>query len=250
MDPESLFDRDGYVFPVDIFDTDEITAYRAAFDEMEAEMGKKKTEAGIISKEREHEFIWKMGTDSRVLDAVESVLGPDLILFGTHVFCKYPAKGVGEESFVAWHQDVTYWGLEPSKAVSAWIAVDDVDTDNGAMLFIPGSHKHGLFEHGTSDAGGNLLSVNQAIDEGLFDPDTAVNVGLRAGQISVHDGQTIHGSHPNRSDRRRCGLTVRFTIPDVRFVGDAKQPATWHVTIVRGEDRYGFQQYENPPVFA
>ena len=248
-DLKTKFKRDGYVFPVDVFTPDEMSEFREKFDQLEQESGKDFAQKGLAGKEREYKFVWWMATGRRVIDAVESVYGPNLVLLSTHFFCKYPVSELGT-AFVAWHQDVTYWGLQPAKAMSVWIAVDDVDEENGAMLFIPGSHRHGFFEHGKSDRTGNLLSVNQAIDESLFDVTTAVTVELKAGQMSLHDGMMIHGSHPNRSDRRRCGMTVRFTTPDVRMIPEENKKSTWQAVLVRGEDHHDVQKRLPAPVFS
>ena len=248
-DLKTKFARDGYVFPINVFTSDEISRFRAEFDQLEQKKGKDYAQKGLAGKEWEYEFIWQMATDRRLIDAVQRVYGPDLVLLGTHFFCKYPVAEVGT-AFIAWHQDVTYWGLRPAKAISAWIAVDDVDEENGAMMFIPRSHRHGVFEHGTSGQEGNLLSVNQAIDESQFDVSTAVTVELKAGQMSLHDGLMIHGSHPNRSHRRRCGMTVRITTPEVRMVAEENKKFDWHAVLVRGEDRYEVQEHLPAPVFA
>ena len=158
-----------------------------------------------------------------MLDPVEAVLGPDILLLASNFFCKYPAEERGER-FVAWHQDVTYWGLEPPRAITAWIAIDDADVENGCMSVIPGSHRLGILEHAKSARAGNLLSINQEVPDGLVDEARAVSMPLRAGQMSLHDGMLLHGSHPNRSTRRRCGLAVRFTTPDVRQIGAELAP--------------------------
>ena len=139
---------------------------------------------------------------------------------------------------MAWHQDVTYWGLEPARAITAWIAIDDADVENGCMSVIPGSHRLGILEHGKSDREGNLLSINQAVPDGLVDEGRAVSMPLRAGQMSLHDGMLLHGSHPNRSSRRRCGLAVRFTTPDVRQVSPNSLRGYYRPILVRGTDRY------------
>jgi ectoine hydroxylase-related dioxygenase (phytanoyl-CoA dioxygenase family) len=249
MDAKTRFDQHGYVFPLDVFSDPQISACRAAFDELEQEFGKEHTQKGIMAKEQKYEFIWKLATDNRLLDAVESVYGNDLVLAGTHFFCKYPVAELGT-AYVAWHQDVTYWNLDPPRAMSAWIAIDDVDEENGAMLFIPGSHQHGILEHGQSDQHGNLLSINQALDEGRFDPAGAVTVKLKAGQVSLHDGMLIHGSHPNHSSRRRCGMTVRFMRPDVRIVRKDNQVFTQNAVLVRGKDRFHIQHRAPAPTFG
>ena len=152
----------------------------------------------ILDRHFDVEFVWRLATHRRVLDAVEAVLGPDILLLASNFFCKYPAEERGER-FVAWHQDVTYWGLEPPRAITAWIAIDDADVENGCMSVIPGSHRLGILEHGKSAREGNLLSINQEVPDGLVDEARAVSMPLRAGQMSLHDGMLLHGSHPNRS---------------------------------------------------
>jgi non-heme Fe2+,alpha-ketoglutarate-dependent halogenase len=231
------FERDGVVFPIDALSPVEIAGVRAAFDEVESVVGREAAQIGLVGKEREYAFLWNAATHPRILDAVESVLGPNLLLLGTHAFCKYPAAEMGKESFVAWHQDATYWGLEPPRVVTAWLAIDDVDEENGAMVVVAGSHTRGFYEHGKSEQEGNLLSVNQAIPESDLDMSRARLIEMKAGQISLHDGLAVHGSRPNRSTRRRCGLTCRFAPPEIRVVAEANRKFEWQAVLVRGEDR-------------
>ena len=244
------FEQDGYLSPIAVLNELEVDELRQSFDELEARIGKEEAQIGLAGKEREIPFIWKIATHRGILDAVEQVAGPDLFLIATHIFCKYPSEEMGKEAFVAWHQDVTYWGLEPPRAFTAWLAIDDADEDNGAMLILPQSHHLGILDHGKSEQDGNLLSVNQAIAEDLLDPDSAVPMVLKAGQISLHHGQVVHGSQPNRSSRRRCGMTIRFTTPEVRWVGDPDQKVAWQPVLVRGEDRYGNLPLLPKPDFA
>jgi len=244
------FDHDGYISGIDILSDSEVAKIRTSFDEIEARLGKDEAQIGIIGKEREVSWLWNLATHPGILDAVQRAYGEDLLLIGTHVFCKYPVEDTGTEAFVAWHQDVTYWGLEPPKAITAWLAIDDADEENGAMMVIPGSHLSGILDHGTSREKGNLLSVNQAVSDEAFDPDSAVTLTLRAGQISLHDGLTIHGSLPNHSTRRRCGAAIRYTTPEVRIVGNENQTFDWQAVLVRGEDRHGNLQLLPEPEFA
>lgn len=248
MNIADTYANDGLVTGIDVLDPDQVAHYRAAWDQLEEQIGRDKAQIGVIGKHREHDFIWQLATHRAILDCIEQVVGPDIVLLGTHFFCKYPAKG--SEAFVAWHQDVTYWGLKPPKSTTAWLAIDDVDIENGAMRVVPGTHKLGLLEHTTSDREGNLLSANQAIDERRFDPATAVDIALRAGQMSLHDGMTVHGSNPNNSNRRRCGLTLRYITPDVQIHRDPNRPFTWQPSVVRGEDRRQLNEYLPAPVFA
>ena len=170
-------------------------------------------------------------------------MGSDIMLLTTHFFCKYPdPKG---ETFVAWHQDITYWGLEPPVAHTAWVAIDDSDIENGCMKAIPGTQKTGIAPHGKSENAGNLLSINQEIPDDHVDQSQASNLVLKAGQISVHDGHVFHASHPNTSHRRRCGLTVRFIPPEIRQTKENSVGITWTPVVVRGEDR--FHNFPNTP---
>ena len=201
-------------------------------------VGRDTAEVRILDRHFDVEPVWRLATHPRVLDTVEAVLGPDVMLLASNFFCKYPADERGER-FVAWHQDVTYWGLEPPRAITAWIAIDDADVENGCMSVIPGSHRLGLLEHSKSDRAGNLLSINQEVPDALFDERRAVSMPLWAGQASLHDGMLLHGSHPNRSSRRRCGLAVRFTTPDVRQVSPNSVRGYYRPVLVRGIDRHG-----------
>ena len=138
------------------------------------------------------------------------MLGKDVVAWGSHFFCKMPHDGKA----VAWHQDASYWPLSPSKAVTVWLAIDDADRQNACMRFLAGSHHFGHLTFRPSDpAEHNVL--NQTIDH----PEqygTPTDVELKAGEISMHSDLLLHGSEANASDRRRCGLTLRYCAADVR----------------------------------
>jgi len=241
------FDTQGYIAGLKIMPPEEMATYRQEFDRIEAAQGKQSSQVGIMNKHKEEPAFWELVSHPRILDAAEQILGPDILLLGSHFFCKYPDLS---ESYVAWHQDVTYWGLLPPKAVSAWLAIDDTDVENGCMRVIAASHCVGLLPHGKADQAGNLLSVNQEIPAELVDTAKAVDMPLRAGSASLHDGMLIHGSNPNRSTRRRCGLTIRFTTPDVRPASQETNFARWKPILLRGQDRYGYFELDAPPSFA
>lgn len=242
--PRETFAEQGYLIPVDILTPDEVVRARAMFDRIEAELGKEKAQLGVIQKHLDDVDVWNLATHPRVLDAVAMASGPDVVLVATHFFVKYPDTG---EKYVAWHQDVTYWGFEPPKAVTVWLAIDDADIENGCMRVIAGSHKRGQLPHGKSTRPGNLLSVNQEIPHEMVDESAARDFPLRAGQASLHDGLAIHGSNPNRSGRRRCGMTIRFTTPEVRFRHEENLRTFWAPMLVRGEDRFGYQKMQPFP---
>ena len=236
-DYKMVYEQDGVLPRIDVFTQDEIDGYRASFDELEGREGKENCQIGLQGRHFDERFIWELATDPRVVDVMEAVMGADLMLLSTHIFCKYPDKGA--KSFVAWHQDITYWGLEPPEAHTAWIAIDDSDVENGCMRVIPGSHREGIVTHGKSERSGNLLSINQEIPDDLVDDSTALDLALNAGQMSVHSGQIFHASMPNGSDRRRCGLTVRFIPPHVKQAAPNSVKQKWQPIVVRGRDTCG-----------
>ena len=206
------FNQKGYIFPLDVFSETEIAAHRAYFDQLiEQQINEGKDAYSIAGWHSKQPEIYDLVTDSRILDYLEDLLGPDLICWGTHYFCKLP----GDTKQVSWHQDASYWPLTPSKTVTVWLAIDDADTENGAMRVIPKSHLHGqiVFEHSRKEEQ-NVLgqTVKDAEDYGL----APVDFEIKAGQISLHSDLLLHGSAPNQSDRRRCGLTMRFVPPEVK----------------------------------
>lgn len=247
MDP-ATYERDGFLGAIDVFSAEEIAEYRRQFDELETTLGRETVSIGMVSRHFDHEFIWRMASDERIVDAISTLIGDDVMLLATHFFCKYPGSEEGKK-FVAWHQDVTYWGLDPAEAHTAWIAVDKADRENGCMQAVAGSHVNGaIAPHGKSAREGNLLSINQEIADELIDKSKVTHLELEAGQISIHHGKTYHCSNANISDRRRCGLTVRYIRPEVRPVeGRVAHPQK--PILLRGVDSYN-NFGETPAPFA
>ena len=174
----------------------------------------------------------------RILDAVEDIIGPDILCWGTSFFIKEPRN----PGYVSWHQDSTYWGLEPPDIITAWVAFTDSNRANGAMRVIPETHKLDQVPHHDTFAAENLLSRGQEI---LVDVDErkAVMLELAAGEMSLHHVRLIHGSDPNPSDKRRIGFAIRYIPTYVRQVAGSHDTAT----LVRGEDRYrNFEPEQRP----
>jgi len=183
------------------------------------------------------------GRHRAILDIVEQLIGPDLILWGSQVF----SKPAGDGMAVPWHQDGQYWPMRPLASVTVWIAIDPATVENGCLRVIPGSHKSGLLRHEETNASG--LALNQGLAPGTFDETTAVDIELQPGQISLHDAMLVHGSNANRSGARRCGYAIRYmpatslfdrSIPPTRIANnqviDFSQRPIW---LVRGHDRAG-----------
>lgn len=179
-----------------------------------------------------------LARDPRILDMVAQLIGPDIILWTTHLFCK-PAA-VGRE--VPWHQDGHYWPIRPLATCTAWVALDASGADNGALRYIPGSHRAGSYEHRT-DMSPNL-ALHQVIDDVRFDETAARTVVLQPGQLSLHDVHLLHGSAANVSGRRRAGLAIRYMPSTSALRRDLDMSATsrldWTtipLALVRGENR-------------
>jgi non-haem Fe2+, alpha-ketoglutarate-dependent halogenase len=202
---------DGYLAPVDALTPAEAENYRAYFDRLLADaLAAGRDSYSISSAHLKHGRVWDLLTHPNIVAPVRDLLGEDVIGWGAHFFCKMPGDG----KLVDWHQDCSYWPLTPTKAVTVWLAIDDADLDNGCMEVFAGSHTYWLIDYEVSDeSSGNVLdqTVNNPEQYGRL-----LATPLRAGQMSIHSDLLVHGSRPNTSNRRRCGLTLRYCPADVR----------------------------------
>lgn len=229
------YNEQGYLMPFNGLDQEEARELRAFFDGVLAayiELGK--TSYSINTAHMRFARIYQLVQHPRIVDAVADLLGPNVVCWGSHFFCKMPHDG----KRVPWHQDSTYWPLSPTKTVTVWLAIDDADPENANMKFIPRSHLHGLIDYDeTQDA-------NTVLDLAVRNPHTygdgEVDDQLKAGQFSMHSDLLLHGSEANESNRRRCGLTIRYAAADVTTWYD------WHKKgfVVRGENVGG--HWANP----
>ncbi len=170
-----------------------------------------------------------LGRNAALLDAVEDIIGPDILMWDSAYIIKEP-DGKG---FVSWHQDLTYWGLDSDELVTAWVALSPCTKESGCMKMAPGSHRTGRMEHTDTHAEDNILHRGQEVrDADLSD---AIHVELAPGQASLHHGWVLHGSGPNTSGDRRIGLTFQYAATSMRQTVVEGESAT----LVRGEDRYG-----------
>ena len=235
----AAFDTQGYLAPLDAFETGEVLDCRRQLEALLASTG---GHADTRLRNKPHLLLrWAadLVRDARVLDAVEDVLGPDLLILRCTLFVKPP----GDPGYVAWHQDTAYWDLSADRVSSAWIALTDSTTANGCVRVVPGSHREPLLPHRLALDRNNRLARGQAIAVGVS-PERVVPIELRAGQMSLHDGRVLHGSTANPSAALRAGLAVRFIPPDVRQRGPRQS-----ATLVRGADRYDYFDHEPAPRF-
>jgi non-haem Fe2+, alpha-ketoglutarate-dependent halogenase len=231
------YQQEGYHAPVRVLAPAEAQALRTKLEDFEATAGPL---AGKIRQKSHLLFTWlnDLVRHPVILDAVEDVLGPDLLCWGSSFFIKNPR----DPGFVSWHQDSTYWGLDPADVMTAWIAFSDSTVENGAMRVVPGTHLMDQIPHRDTYRKENLLSRGQEI---MVDVDErqAVTLELLAGEMSLHHVRLIHGSDPNPSDKRRIGYAIRYIPTSVRQVAGSHDTAT----LVRGVDRHGHFELEQRP---
>jgi len=232
----SAFNRDGYLKGIRIFGDGEIAGIRRYFDDLLARtLAAGGDSYSIATAHLRYGRVYDLLTDRRIVACVADLLGANVIGWGSHFFCKMPGDG----KRVSWHQDASYWPLTPSKVVTAWVAIDDATVENACMRYIPGSHLLGHLTYSLSENDeSNVLNQSVTDAESLGEP---VDVELKAGEISIHSDLLLHGSEANQSDRRRCGLTLRYCPPDVRA------ELGWNAkgVVVAGRDESG--HWANPP---
>src|SRR5579871_1218184 len=226
-----FYNENGYVKGLRIFGEAEIAEHRDYFDRL---LFKQLQDGGdSYSLRRLTRFcqpVWDIVTNPIILDYVEDLIGPNIVAWGTQYFCKLPGDGKP----VSWHQDASYWPFTPAHTVTLWLAVDDADLENGCMQVIPGTHTLGHLEFDMSGADENSV-LPQKI-KGIESYGLPVSFELKAGEISLHADMLVHGSDPNRSNRRRCGLTVRYVATDVRSLDEGW---TKNSVLCRGTDPDG-----------
>jgi len=231
------YNRDGYVFPIDVLTAAEVADCRNRLETYERTAGG--PIGGNLRQKPHLLFPWinDVMRHPNILDAVESVLGPDLLVWGTSFFI----KEANDPGYVSWHQDSTYWGLSAPDVTTIWLALSPANEVSGAMKFLPGT-QHTQVGHRDTFHKDNLLSRGQEL-EVKVDESKAVLAALEPGQASLHHVMLFHGSAPNRSQDRRIGLAIRYIPTRLRQIAGDHDSAT----LVRGVDRYGNFELEPAP---
>lgn len=210
-DQIAAFHRDGFLSPIDVMSEVEAGEIRAALEAAEARWPDQLSGQGRNNAHLTLTALDALVHDRRITDAIEDLLGPNLMVNATVLFIKEPH----DPAFVSWHQDGRYMGLEPMTGVTAWIALSPSDRVSGCMRMLPGSHVDGIREHEDTYGEDNILTRGQEV-RGL-DETRAVDLILRPGQMSLHNQQVAHASMPNASDDRRIGFAIQsYLTPDVR----------------------------------
>jgi non-heme Fe2+,alpha-ketoglutarate-dependent halogenase len=236
--------RDGYLSPLTALSASGAAQYRAKLEGFEESLGGRVTSDTIDGKYRYRLhtlFTWahELVTLPRVLDVIESLIGPDILVYTTTFFIKEPHT----EAITSWHQDATYFGLRPYEHVSAWIALSPVTPESGCMRFVPGSHTQGQLDHRAhSDA--KILNTGGQQLTGIFDRESAVAAPLVPGEFSLHHTLNIHHSPSNHADDRRIGFAVSYIPTRCKHLGENRRAPAM---LVRGVDTYGHFDLENLP---
>ncbi len=234
--------QDGYLFPLEITPPDQAQEWRQAFEDMERDWLASDLPLPLNSYKRLNAqcvmpLAWEIGSNKAVLDVVEGVLGPDILLYAVEFFVKEP----GTTHTVSMHQDLTYWGMGAIDGLlTAWIALSPATPQSGCMDFVRASHKNAILPHSDTFDANNLLSRGQEVSVEVADKDK-VAIEIHPGQMSLHHGLTIHGSGPNTSDDRRIAAVVRYLTPEVAQEHGNKD----YAIPVRGQDTGGnFRHYQ------
>lgn len=254
---QELYNQQGFLSALPVLNETELREAKHAFSELEKEFGEEYTQYSLHNVHLQYPWVRSLTKHPHILKVVKAVLGPDIILLDSRFICKYPTlksdiqeneegqtktdRNVAENAlpYVAWHQDMRYWGIAGGPVLSVWLALDDSLKENGALQVIPGSHCAGMLPHHLATRPGNMLSVNQEIPEELVQTDEAVFCPLLAGQMSIHDGLLVHASDANTSQMRRCGFVIRYVPTCAYPTQDLDRPRKFDATmLVCGKDHF------------
>ena len=233
------YENDGYLKNLPLFSDKGVSELQSLFEELASRLP---DSIDINQVNMWHKASLKFNElcrNSTILDYVEDLLGPNFYQWGGQFFTKYPHDG----SVVPWHQDAQYWPLFPQRTVTVWLAIFDADEGNGAMQIIKGSHKKNIVPHHINNA--LHLALPQEADADTIDHDKVVTISLKAGEISLHDDGTLHGSGANTSDRIRSGITMRFCPTDTKC--DLNVWPTFEAYLARGIDKHKLNPIGLPP---
>jgi phytanoyl-CoA hydroxylase len=234
----SAYDKEGYVLAHGVIDQGLVEEARRHVDWL------LERNPGVRPEQLHHELMrddpfWiRLVSDERLLDAAEAFIGSDIALFASHYIAKRPRDG----QEVLWHQDGSYWPLEPVKVVTLWLALDSTDPENGCLRVIPESQHLDLQEMQERNDVDNVLG--SGMDGSLVDESQAVDILLEPGGVEIHHPNLIHGSHANTSDRWRRGLTIRYIPASTRIKSDQPWPSAF---LLRGKAVPGVNRYQPFP---
>ncbi len=207
------YEDEGFVSPINIFSKEKAKEIRSEIELIEKDMPEELEKSGRYNAHLISPLLDEVTHNSKILDAVESLIGKNILVCGTTLFIKNP----NEKGFVSYHQDAKYIGLEPYNWVTAWVAITDSNEKNGCMKMWSGSHRDNLKDHDQMFNEGNLLTRGQTINN--VPKEKLKSLILKAGQMSLHHPTVVHGSQLNKSNDRRIGFVIQSYIgTDVKQV--------------------------------
>ena len=230
------FRREGYVFPFRAMSAEEAAECRTRIERYEKLVGHDANRTLKIKGNLAFPWLMDLARNPRILDAVEDLIGPNILLFGASIF----AKDGRDPRYVSWHQDSAYFGLDPHEEVTAWVAFTESTVEKGCLKVMPRTHLGPDLHHVETYAKDNMLARGQSI-EGL-DENRAVCLELKPGEFSLHQERTAHASAPNRSADRRIGFAFFYIPTHVRSTTGRRR-----ATLVRGIDEYGHWDADDVP---
>jgi non-haem Fe2+, alpha-ketoglutarate-dependent halogenase len=234
----AAWESDGCIFPIRAVSPAEADANLARFTALEEKIGDEPQKRFKIKAHLPFPWMWDIIRNDTILDAVEDIVGPDILCWGSSFFC----KNAHDTRYVSWHQDSTYYGLSERATVTVWYAFSPSNVESGCMKFIPGTHTIGQIDHAELHGEGNLLMKGQTILD--VDEDKAVDVVLDAGEFSIHHEAVVHGSGANNAPHPRIGLSIHYIAPHVHQVKLEEAAAA---TLVRGVDTHGHWREDPEP---
>ena len=223
---------EGFVSPINIFSKEKAKEIRNEIELIEKDMPKELEKSGRYNAHLISPLLDEVTHNPKILDAVESLIGKNILVCGTTLFIKNPfVKG-----FVSYHQDAKYIGLEPYNWVTAWVAITESNEENGCMRMWSGSHKDNLKDHDQMFNEGNLLTRGQTINN--VPKEKVKSLVLKAGQMSLHHPKVVHGSELNKSNDRRIGFVIQSYIgTNVKQVLGKNS-----VQLARGVDNFNYHK--------
>ena len=233
------FQDKGFVCPVDCFTREQAAHYLDQLEGFEKAHGVELGKGFNFKPHLLFKWVDEVARHPKILDAVEDLIGPNIRLFHLSVW----PKGAHSPAYIDWHQDATYFGLDPSIQITIWVALSDAPIESGCMEVVPGSHKLGQLHHAEDHTNTILLSKGQTVDV-PFDRSKTEFMPVKAGQFSIHDTFLVHSSGSNNTDYRRVGLGFSYVPTHARCTSSTRVTAA----LVRGQDTYNHFDDEPRPL--
>ena len=232
------YNNNGFVAPIDVLTSEEASEIKKEIEHIEKKWPNELVGLGRNNIHYISPIFDQVCHNSKILDAVESIIGKDILVGGTTLFIKDPDK----KGFVSWHQDAKYIGFEPYNWVTAWLAITDANEENGCMRMWSGSHKEKIKDHKDTYDQNNLLTRGQTVQNVPIEK-TTPNI-LKAGQLSLHHPMIVHGSGPNKSNQRRIGFVIQS------YIGTNVDQVLGKVFVqqARGKDKFKYHKHTKRPV--